>query len=215
MEIKKTKLCKCCNEIKEVKEFNKNSNTKDRLQSYCRQCQKEKNKTWEKENRKKRNEYKRNYNLVEKNKISYNLRNRLNHALRRFTGTKKVDDVGEVIGAGIPTLKPKSSKTLQLIDCSLEHLITWLNFTKKYYVPENYEGQIDIEHMIEFGRLDLKDQENHYKVMSWRNIRYMTHEENNRKRNKKLKFKYVAKQIYLLICFEKGKTPIIDYCRIY
>ena len=69
--------------------------------------------------------------------------------------------------------------------------------------------------MIEFRSVDLKDPENHYKVMSWRNIRYMSHEENNRKRNKKLKFKDVAKQIYLLICFEKGKTPIIDYCRIY
>ena len=166
-----------------------------------------KNKTWEKENRNKRNEYKRNYNLVEKNKISSNLRSRLCNALRRFTGTKK--DGG--------ALNPKGSKTktLQLIDCSLEHLIEWLNFTKKYYVPENYEGQIDIEHMIEFQSVDLKEPKNHYKIMSWRNIRYMTHEENNRKCNKKLKFKDVAKQIYLLICFEKGKTPIIDYYRIY
>ena len=113
MEIKKTKLCKCCNETKEVKEFNKNIIAKDRLQSYCRQCQKEKNKTWEKENRNKRNEYKRNYNLVEKNKISSNLRSRLYNDLRRFTGTKK------------------ETKTLQLIDCTLEHLIEWLNFTKK------------------------------------------------------------------------------------
>ena len=42
MEIKKIKLCKCCNETKEVKEFNKNIKAKDRLQSYCRQCQKRK-----------------------------------------------------------------------------------------------------------------------------------------------------------------------------
>ena len=196
MTTKNIKFCKCCNEIKEVKEFNKNIIAKDRLQSYCRQCQKEKKKTWEKENRNKRNEYKRNYNLVEKKKSS-NLRSRLYTALRRFTGTKK------------------ETKTLQLIDCSLEHLIEWLNQTKKYYVPENYTGQIDIEHMIEFQSVDLKYPKNHYKIMSWRNIRYMTHEENNRKCNKKLKFKDVAKQIYLLICFEKGKTPIIDYCRIY
>ena len=80
MEIKNTKLCKCCNEVKSVIEFNKNIIAKDRLQSYCRECQKYKNKTWEKEYRNKRNEYKRNYNLVEKNKISYNLRSRLYNA---------------------------------------------------------------------------------------------------------------------------------------
>ena len=42
MEIKKTKVCKCCNEIKEVKEFNKNIIAKNRLQSYCRESQNEK-----------------------------------------------------------------------------------------------------------------------------------------------------------------------------
>ena len=40
MEIKNKKFCKCCNEIKSVKEFNKNIIANDRLQSYCRQCQK-------------------------------------------------------------------------------------------------------------------------------------------------------------------------------
>ena len=43
MTTKNLKFCKCCNEVKAVIEFNKNIIAKDRLQSYCRQCQKEKN----------------------------------------------------------------------------------------------------------------------------------------------------------------------------
>ena len=187
------KSCIYCKERKIVSEFNTNNKSKDGFQGYCRSCQNKKSKTWEKENRHKRNEYRLKYFSIEQNKIAANLRTRLTNSL-------KID---------------KYKHTLEYVGLSKEKLNEWLNFTKKYYVPENCDEQIDIEHMISFHNMDLNIESNIEKLMNWKNLRLMTHSENIRKGCKKIKFKDIAKQIYLTICFEKGVTPIIKYCRLY
>jgi len=161
-----TKFCTKCEKCKIISEFNRNKSTNDGLQAYCRSCQRSYSKRWEKTNREYRNEYKIKYNLKEKNKIASYLRTRLNQALSKNT---------------------KAESTLKLIGCSIEKLKDWLEFTRKYFVPKNYKGQVDIEHMIEFQHVDLTTKENQYKVMNWKNLRMMTHDENVRKKNKKIK----------------------------
>ena len=185
------KTCTRCKQIKEESEFNKNKNAKDGLQSYCRLCQKELGKKYEKENRARRNKYKVAYNAIEENRIVHAMRSRLCNAIK----------------------SSNQEHTLDLIGCTKEKFKQWLEFTKKYYVSENYSGQIDIEHMIEFKNIDLAKKENRAKVNNWKNLRYMSHCENIYKSNKSIKFKDVAKQLYLIICFEKGVKPNEKFCK--
>jgi hypothetical protein len=72
----KTKTCKYCEETKPVSAFNKYKNTKDGLQGYCRECNREYRKKWAKnpENRQKLRDAVSRYRGRIKVKLAY-LRN--------------------------------------------------------------------------------------------------------------------------------------------
>jgi hypothetical protein len=57
----------------------------------------------------------------------------------------------------------------------------WLEFTKRFYTPVGYTGQIDIEHQYPLSKYDLTKEENALKCCNWKHLRLMTHEENQKK----------------------------------
>jgi len=202
------KTCTRCKQIKEVSEYYKDKSKNDGLKTQCKLCCSEYNKNYkkenreriseynkkyEKENRERRNEYRVAYNSIEKNRIAHAMRSRLYKALK----------------------SKKDERTIDLVGCTIEKLEKWLEFTKKYYVPENYSGQIDIDHMFEFQHTDLTKKENLYRVANWKNLRYMTQNENICKSKKIVKLADIEKQQYLIMCFKTGRVPNEKYERMY
>ena len=59
----------------------------------------------------------------------------------------------------------------------------WLEFSKKYFIPNDYKGQIDIDHFIPLSKFDLSKEENIKQALDWKNLRYMTHADNMKKKN--------------------------------
>ena len=59
-----------------------------------------------------------------------------------------------------------------------------MHFTKQFYIPKGYKGQIDIEHEYPLCKYNLLNEENIKFSLNWKHLRYMTHEENLKKLNK-------------------------------
>ena len=71
----------------------------------------------------------------------------------------------------------------QLTGLTLERYKQWMDFTKEFYIPKNYNRQIDTEHQYPLSRYDLSAEENVKFCNNWKHLRYMTHEENKKKLN--------------------------------
>ena len=69
-EVKKTKVCSCCGNEKEITAFPKNSHTKDKVNGWCKNCHDEYMKKYIIENKLKKKKYDVLYNLVHKDKRS-------------------------------------------------------------------------------------------------------------------------------------------------
>jgi hypothetical protein len=95
-------------------------------------------------------------------KVQNNLRSGLHQALSKQNATKR-------------------NNTLKLTGLSIEELTDWLQFTEKFYIPKNYQGTIEVEHMMPFAKVDLTTLEGQEHVMNWKNLRHYTYEENHSK----------------------------------
>jgi len=74
--------------------------------------------------------------------------------------------------------------TKPITGLSLNELKAWMCFTKQYYIPKDNKDKIDIEHMYPLSKYDMYNMEDVKHCLNWKHLRYMTHEENNRKLNK-------------------------------
>ena len=101
----------------------------------------------------------------EKGNISNNVRSRLNQALKSQNALK-------------------SEHTFDLIGCSINELNDWLEFTKPYFIPDDYEGKLHIDHFKPLSIFDLNDSDQLKEACHWSNLRYLTLEQNLKKSNK-------------------------------
>jgi len=131
-----------------------------------RENNKEKIKKYRKENKEKLNEHKRNrYNTDEGFRILCRLRTRLAHALKG---------------------KTKYSSTMELVGCSMEFLIDYLEKTKvegKDYM----DGEVD--HIRPCASFDLTDPEQQRECFHYTNLQWLTKEDNREKSAKLVSIK--------------------------
>jgi len=180
------KICTTCKIEKPLIEFHKHKSQKDGFQKVCIICQKEyvlKNrekvygtrKIWTQNNRKKSRKYKTKWRLKNpnyhknwldsdiKNKITHNLRCRINVALKR---------------------KTKSKKTMELIGTSIENL--WIHLEKSFkpgMTRENY-GKWHIDHIRPCSSFDLSKPEEQSICFHYSNLSPLWAEENLKKGSK-------------------------------
>ena len=180
------KICATCKIEKLFTEFHKHKSQKDGLQKVCIICQKEyvlKNKEkvygnrkiWTQNNRKKSRKYKTKWRLKNpnyhknwldsdiKNKITHNLRCRINVALKRAT---------------------KSKKTMELIGISIENL--WIHLEKNFkpgMTRENY-GLWHVDHIRPCSSFDLSKPEEQSICFHYSNLSPLWAEENLKKGSK-------------------------------
>ena len=103
--------------------------------------------------------------IEKKGNISNNVRSRLNRALKSQNASK-------------------SEHTFDLIGCSINELNDWLEFTKPYFIPDDYEGKLHIDHFKPLSIFDLNDSDQLKEACHWSNLRYLTLEQNLKKSNK-------------------------------
>ena len=75
----------------------------------------------------------------------------------------------------------KNEHTFDLISCSVQKLNEWLNFTKPFFIPDDYTGKLHIDHFIPLTSFDLNDQEQLKRACNLSNLRYLTSEQNLKK----------------------------------
>jgi hypothetical protein len=193
-----TKYCCTCKISKTSIEFNKQSSSKDGLQSNCRECQKITSKqwhlnnreyhiqnmsNWQKNNREHLNEYFNKYLEEPQHRIAHNLRSRLGSALKIQNTTK-------------------NSKTLNLLNISFPLFIEWINLTKKYFIPKDYKGVLNNDHFFPLSKFNLRNEDELKLAMHWSNIRVITQKDNCFKKDKLPspleKFKMLSLQAYFI-----------------
>jgi hypothetical protein len=57
----------------------------------------------------------------------------------------------------------------------------WMAHTKEFFIPSDYQGQIDIEHLYPLCQYDLSNDEDVKHCFHWKHVRYTTHEYNLKK----------------------------------
>jgi hypothetical protein len=180
------KICQTCKIEKFFTEFHKHKSEKHGLQRVCIICQKEyvlknkekvygKRKIWTQNNKEKSKKYKSKWRLKNpnyhknwldsdiKNKITHNLRCRINVALKR---------------------KTKSKKTIELIGTSIENL--WIHLEKSFkpgMTRENY-GKWHIDHIRPCSSFDLSKPEEQSICFHYSNLMPLWAEENLKKGSK-------------------------------
>lgn len=148
------KICSRCNIEKELSEFSNHSKTKDGLQSYCRECNKEKNKQWYLGNREKTLEKMKQYQLDNKEKYKeyqkqwcsshpkynkeYNKQRKQVDPLFKFT-----ENIRSLISNSFKRKGyRKSYKTEQILGCTIEE---FKNHIQSQFHPHmTFENQGDV-----------------------------------------------------------------------
>lgn len=147
--------------------FNRKAN---RHYKNCKSCHNEQTKkdrlirkdngTYKKQNQ---NEYHHNrYQTNDNARISQNIRDKLNYYVKG--------------------LKIKNEeKYKNFIGCDSITFVKWLQFTKDYYIPIDYEGKPQIDHFYCLSHFNLSDINDYKLANHWTNLRYITAEENFKK----------------------------------
>jgi hypothetical protein len=78
----------------------------------------------------------------------------------------------------------KAAYVEHLTGLSLNKLNEWLEFTKRFYVPKDYTGSLDIEHQYPLSKYDLTNEENVAHCCNWKHLRYWPSEDNKKKGSK-------------------------------
>ena len=165
------KVCSHCRILKPFNDFANNRSTYDGKQGQCKECHKQSLTNSYRKYREQRiaNQMKYNknrYHTDESYRIQCLLRTRLHNALNNQSAHT----------VHVPTL--------ELIGCTIAFLRCWLEYTKKFYVPQEYTDTLHIDHFIPISSFNLNDPEQQKQSMHWSNLRYLTAEENHIKSNK-------------------------------
>ena len=173
-----SKICSKCNMMKTLIEYYFDS-SKGKYRSDCKECNKKYKKVYhqradvkeahairEKERRKRddviyyNKVYRQNYRKL--HKTQHNIRERLRSALKSQNALK-------------------TEHTFDLISCSIYALMDWLEFTKPYFIPNDYEGKLHIDHFKPLSGFDLNDPYQLKEAFHWSNLRYLIQEQNLKK----------------------------------
>ena len=158
------KKCLICEVEKPFYEFNKKSDSKDKLYPYCKRCDSLKASQWIKNNREKHNSYKNNYNKKRRAedecfRLTGNLRSRLYHAL-------------------IKQVTRKNTKTEELLGISFEEFKKYIEFLMS---PEMNWKNIDLDHVRPLSSFDLTDPEQLKEAAHFSNIQPLFKHDNRKK----------------------------------
>ena len=149
--------CSTCDVVKPLIAFYLRSN--GTYYNHCKECQKAKTMISRHKNVEGYREYQNKYHNEPQNKIAANLRTRLKTALLSYEIT--IDrNIPETHGAPI----------------SFIHL--FLEFTKQFFIPQDYSGTLHIDHLFPISRFNLYDPSQVKFVSNWSNFRYLTAHDN-------------------------------------
>ena len=184
------KICRKCGEEKLLHEYYLR---KDRgYKSQCKGCMKkyrdqhkdkikEYQKKYFQENKNKIKEYRKQYCQRNKEKINTYYRNKY----QNDENYKIANNIRSRLGSALKSKNiEKSYHTFNLIGCSINELKSWLEFTKIFYLPQNYEGKLHIDHFKPISKFNLNDEQQLKQACHYTNLRYLTEEENLKKSNK-------------------------------
>ena len=164
-----TRVCTQCNEEKSVDEFNV-AKTKGTLRAACKECTQKARKKYYSENHDKvvkcNTEYQNKRSATDPIfKLEKNLRCRLYHALRSQA-------------------VKKSTKTFDLVGCSVDNLWFWLESRfQPGMTRENY-GEWHVDHIKAVANFDLEDEEEQKKCFHYTNLQPLWAEDNLKKGTK-------------------------------
>ena len=157
MDLKK---CFICKDEKPITEFNKKSDSKDKLYPYCKRCDSLKASQWRKNNREKHNQYHRekraNDNLY---RLACNLRPRLCKAL-------------------LKQVTRKNPSTLELLGFSFEEFKDYIEFLMS---PGMTWKNIDFDHIQPLSSFDLTDPTQLKEASHFSNIQPLFKHDNRKK----------------------------------
>jgi hypothetical protein len=78
----------------------------------------------------------------------------------------------------------KNNNVEEFTGLPINKLKEWMNFTKQFYIPKGYKGQIDIEHQYCLSKYDLSNENDIKFCLNFKHLRYTTHVFNLKKLNK-------------------------------
>ena len=157
------KKCPICEIEKPNPEFNHNSKTGDKLQTYCRMCSNGKKVEWQRKNRDRYNSYFRDKRA---NDTTYKLACRLRTRLRCALASQ---------------LTKKTSKTEELLGISFKEFRDYIEFMM---TGDMNWGNIDLDHVRPLSSFDLTDPEQLKEASHYSNIQPLLKKENRRKGNR-------------------------------
>ena len=161
--MEENKICSKCKIEKPIFEFNKNSNTKDKIHYYCRLCDNLKCLEWEKNNRGYRNKYwKEKYTNDISFKLAKILRTRLGQALLR-------------------QLTNKNFKTEELLGISFSEFKKYIEFLMS---PEMSWELVELDHIQPLSSFDLTNPEQLREAAHYTNIQPLLKSDNRKKGSK-------------------------------
>ena len=174
-----------------MNEFNKGSPHK------CRKCNAEYCRQWKRNNRKRYNEYHRNYRAT-------NTGNKIKHALRtRMSNLIKTQNSRRKVSGNYP-----SHTLLHNLGCDYDFFIRWIAYQASSEMTfENYGVYWHIDHVLPVRAFNHENEEEVKVCWNWINLRPLEAEENLRKSDKIDKDLY-SKQLLL------GKKFLEEYERL-
>jgi len=193
------KKCNKCNKRKKSNKFYKSKTTKDRLDSWCKDCWKIHHKKYNAKNKDKIKKYNKEYH--KNNKIAINERNkkwyqknkrRFATYLRNKTKTdinfRIAHNLRSRLGLAMKKLK-KSKSTIKLTGYSISELKLYLEKKfKKGMNWKNYGKYWEIDHIKQCCTFDLSKPSKQKKCFHYTNLRPLTiHENRSRPKPRGLK----------------------------
>jgi hypothetical protein len=160
------KRCTKCGVEKALQEFHKRPSAKDGLRTDCRDCKAESKRRWQQtpEGRAKQADYIRRLRQTDPQyRLANLLRTRLHHALK---GSRK------------------SARTLELLGCSIEHLVKHLESKFQPGMSWENQGAWHVDHIRPMASFDLTDPEQQRQACHWTNLQPLWAADNFRKSDK-------------------------------
>lgn len=217
----KSKKCSHCKEIKKSEEFNYSKKTRDNLHGHCRACQKIVRRRWYLDNIEQQREITKQYSKTEKakaeHKIHYHkyresillknrirrksesalMKQRINERKRRLENPQyRISQTlrGRVRAALLAQNTNKAEKTLNLVGCTSEFLVKYLEskFTEGMSWDNYGLHGWHIDHIIPCDFFDLSIVEEQHKCFHYSNLQPLWAKENISKSNKLIYEKMIS-----------------------
>lgn len=188
------KKCSTCKEMKKLSEFGKNKSTKDGFQYQCRTCKAKSKKKWQDDNKKKVNEYRRNYAKTEngKNKVKaqsdkYRESDKGKGKLKELMSSQKYKDYRakwkRESGEGTLRSAIKRANRLGAWNKDLLYEGERIEMRKLYKKSRELGEDYHVDHIIPYSGV-LEDGREVVGLHRLKNLQILTKEENLEKSNK-------------------------------